>query len=303
MKTWVRSQPRVLRPYFGAQAASTLLYEAELVLKPGEAPTLDRRVVLDEQQMESVSPRLYPKLIEEQIDTVFGDMRSEFDLVVSLRTPQLLRRELVAHHPLSDGAPSWIDVAYERLRDGKLTGLFELSISICLSRDVDLGAGWPSQKGSWVARETFTVGLDRRQSAFRILPLTKAIIESLKLPNGTFVYVDDIEDLNVVYAEGESCATAYVAEQVLLNAAAGRSPAVTSLIWSEIVCAILSADGSGIAEAQEVTSGSPLEAILEYLRPNRAMNLAELKKLIVDPVLLRAAVHDSRRLVKDLERI
>lgn len=303
MNAWVRTQPKTLRPYFGAEAAGKLLNETELLLRPGDTPVLMRRVVIDDVQMVGLAPRLYPKLVEEQINAAFGDMRSEFELIVSLRTPQMLRRELVARYSLADEAPNWIDVQQERLRDAKLTGLFELSMSICLVRDANLGAGWPSQVGSWVARETFTVGLDRRQSAFRILPLTQELIESRKLPNGTFVYVEDIDDLNVVYAEGTSCATAYVSEKVLLNASAGRSPAVTALIWSEIACAIISSDGNGISEAQTVTPGSPLEAILAHLRPEKAMTLAELRKLVADPVRLRATVHDSRKLVKDLERI
>lgn len=115
--------------------------------------------------------------------------------------------------------------------------------------------------------------------------------------------MEDIDDLNAVYEEGNACATAYVAEKVLLNAAAGRSPAVTALIWSEIACAILSSDGNGIENACEVIPGSPLEAILTHLRADKAMTLAELRKLVADPVRLRATIHDSRNLVKDLEKI
>lgn len=304
MNAWVRTQPKTLRPYFGAEAAEKLLDEMELVLKLGDAPVLTRRLVVDDGQMDGMSPRLYPKLVEERIDAAFGDMRAVFDLIVTLRTPQMLRRELVARYSLAEEAPDWIDVRHEMLRDAKLTGLFELGVSICLAREVNLGAGWPNQLGSWVARDVFTVGLDRRQSAFRILPLTPELIQSRKLPKGTFVYVDDIDDLNVVYEDGASCATAYVSEKVLLSSSAARSAsAVTALIWSEIACAILSANGNGIAEAQEVTRGSPLEAILAHLRVEKTMTLAELKRLIADPILLRATVHDSRNLVKDLEKI
>lgn len=304
MNAWVRSQPKTLRPYFGVEAAEKLLDDMELVLRLGDAPVQTKRLVVDDEQMESMLPLVYPKLSEERVNSVFGDKRSAFDLIITLRTPQMLRRELVARHSLCDAAPDCIEVPKDMLRDAKLTGLFELGVSICLSDETDLGPGWPRQFGSWVTREVYTIGLDRRQSAFRILPLTEELIESLKLPNGTFVYVDDIEDLNAVYDEGTACATAYVSEKVLLKSASGKAgSAVSALIWSEIVSAILSSKDNGISETREIVQGSPLEGILENLRPDKPMTLAELKMLIDDPVRLRAAIHDSRGLVKDLEKV
>ena len=304
MNAWVRSQPKTLRPYFGAQAAEDLLDEMELVLKFGDAPVQVNRLIVDDSQMADMAPRLYPKLSEERINAVFGERRSAFDLLVTLRTPQMLRRELVERFSLGEEAPECIEVPQHMLKDAKLTGLFELGVSICLSNEIDLGPGWPSHLGSWVAKEVYTIGLDRRQSAFRILPLTEELAKSLHLPKGTFVYVDDIEDLNTVYDEGTSCATAYVSEKVLLSSAAGKSAAaVAALIWSEIASAILLADGNGVSDADEVTGGSPLEAILENLRADHSLSLSELKNLIKDPVRLRAAVHDSRGLVKDLEKV
>ena len=304
MNAWVRSQPKTLRPYFGAQAAEGLLEEMELVLKFGDAPVQGNRLIVDDSQMADMAPRLYPKLSEERINGVFGERRGSFDLVVTLRTPQMLRRELVERFPLGDEAPEFIEVPQHMLKDAKLTGLFELGVSICLSKEIDLGPGWPSHLGSWVTKEVYTIGLDRRQSAFRILPLTEELAKSLHLPKGTFVYVDDIEDLNSVYDEGASCATAYVSEKVLLSSAAGKSAAaVAALIWSEVASAILLAGGNGVREAEEITRGSPLEAILENLRPDRPLSLADLRTLINDPIRLRAAVHDSRGLVKDLEKV
>lgn len=304
MNAWVRSQPKTLRPYFGVQKAEGLLNDMELVMKFGDAPLQTNRLVVDDDQIKDMAPRLYPKLSEERINDVFGDRRSAFDLIVTLRTPQMLRRELVAQYSLGNDAPECIELPQNMLKDAKLTGLFEVALSICLAKEVDLGPGWPKQMGSWVTKKVYTIGLDRTQSAFRILPLTETLAKSLSLPKGTFVFVDDIEDLNSVYEEGSSCATAYVSENILLSSAAGKSvSAVAALIWSEIASAILLANGNGISEAQEVASGSPLEAILENLRPDRRMTLSELKTLIDNPIRLRAAVHDSRGLVKDLEKV
>lgn len=302
--TWVRSQPKTLRPYFGAQAAENLLEDMELVLKFGDSPVQANRIILTDDQLADLAPRLYPKLSDQRINSAFGDHKAAFELVVTVRTPQMLRRELVARFPLDEEAPECVEIAEDILQDAKLTGLFEIGVSICLAKEAQLGPGWPTQLGSWVARETYSIGLDRRHSAFRILPLTEELIDNFQLPKGTFVYVDDIDDLNRVYDEGTSCATAYVSEKVLISSASGKSASVVAgLIWSEIAFAILSSSDNGVSDAKELSKGSPLEAILENLRSDRPMKLGELKTLVTDPIRLRAAVHDSRGLVRDLEKI
>lgn len=91
MNAWVRSQPKTLRPYFGAQAAEGLLDEMEMFLKFGDAPVQGNRLIVDDSQMADMAPRLYPKLSEERINAVFGERRAAFDLIVTLRTPQMLR--------------------------------------------------------------------------------------------------------------------------------------------------------------------------------------------------------------------
>lgn len=303
MNAWVRSQPRTLRPYFGAEAAAPLLDDMELVLRPGDQPVPTRRLIIDEMQMAGMSPKLYPKLSDARLDEVFGSRRSAFELVVTLRTPQMLRRELVCRHPLAGGAPECIEVPESMLRDAKLTGLFELGVSICLGEETSLGPGWPEQLGSWVARDTFTIGLDRRQSAFRIEILTEAMLKERGLPSGTMIWVD-VDDLNVVYEDGTACATAYVSEKLHEKFTSGKThSAVTALLYSEIVCAVLSAPDSGIKDATEITAGSPLENIAKNLSSDRALSLKDLKKLIDDPIRLRAVVHDSRGLVRDLEKL
>ena len=303
MSDWVRSQSKMLRPYFGAIDAEDLLDGLELVLRIGEASIQTKRIIVDDGQMRNMAPLLYPNLSEERISSVLGQNRSAFDLIVTLRTPQMLRRELVARYSLDGGAPNCVEIPDEMLKDARLTGLFELGVSICLAKETSLGLGWPSQVGSWIAREVYRIGYDRRQPAFRIRPLTDELIATFGLPKGTFVYVD-VDDLNVEQDEDMSCATAYVSQRLLNGSVLSKSnAALNSLIWSDVICGILLADSNGISDAQEVTSGSPLEAILENLRSDSPIKLMEMKELIRDPIRLRATVHDCRGLVKDLETV
>ena len=303
MNAWVRSQPKTLRPYFGAQAAESLLDEMELVLKFGDAPVQGNRLIVDDSQMADMAPRLYPKLSEERIHAVFGERRSAFDLVVTLRTPQMLRRELLEKFSLGEEAPECIEVPQHMLKDAKLTGLFELGVSICLSQEIDLGPGWPSHLGSWVAKEVYTIGLDRRQSAFRIDVLTEDFRKQRALPEGTLVWVD-VENLNEVYEEGAACATAYVSDRIYERFNSGKThTAVTALLFTEIVCAVLSSSDNGVREADSIVPGSPLESICRQLRNGKTMSIAELNALIDDPSRLRAMIHDNRGLVKELEKV
>ena len=57
MNAWVRTQPKTLRPYFGAEAAERLLDDVELLLKLGDAPIPTRRLVIDDAQMSGIAPR------------------------------------------------------------------------------------------------------------------------------------------------------------------------------------------------------------------------------------------------------
>lgn len=303
MTVWTRREPEILRPFFGAQAAEDLLKHAAIVLRPGDEPNKETRIV-ELGGLHDVEPSLLPNLDLGGLDNVFGDKRDAFELVVTLRTQQMFRRELVAHLPIDDDLPETIAIPAPMLRDAKLSGLFELGLSICLAEDGELGPGWPSHVGAWVARKNFTVGLDRRQSAFQIEPLSETVIKDLKLPKGTFVHVEEVSDLNQIYDDGETCARAYVAESLYAKQSGAKAnSAITALVFSEIVAAVLMHSENGISEASAVVPDTPLDAILANLNGERKLELHELKRLIEEPVKLRAAIHDARALVEELEKL
>lgn len=302
MNAWVRSQPKTLRPYFGAEAAAELLAQTELVPGVGDEPLRDERLIVDDARMAAMTPTLHLHLDEAQLDAALGERRSAFELVVSLRTHQMFRRELVARYSLAHTAPETIEIPPALLHDAKRSGLFEVGVAICLAGDRPPEPGWPTQVGAWVARRRFVIGLDRTQSAFRILPLKQDMIDRWKLPQGTFLHVVIDRDLNAVLDEGDTCATAYVAERLLGKASAGK-PALAALIESELICAVLTAPDNGLDSADTVMPGSPLAAILTGLREGAPLTLAELKHLIAEPARLRATVHHGSDLVRELEKL
>lgn len=303
MNAWVRSESKTLRPFFGAEKAWKLLHDAAIVVEIGGEAKTEERIELGPEAMGAFSPIIFPRLSEEVLNDALGETRKAFSLAVTLRTPAMLRRELAAIFPLAGELPTEVAVPSEILKDGRLSGLCEIGLSICLSEQVELGLGWPSQVGGFVSQKTFVIGLDRSQSSFRILPLTSDIINRERLPSGTFVYVE-VEDLNEVYEEGCACATAYVAEGVLTAASKSKNKvAVAALMQAEIISQILLARDNGVSEANEVREGSPLAAILENLLPSRKLALGELKQMLQDPSRFRAAVLDSIGVVGKLEKI
>lgn len=303
MNAWVRTEPKILRPFFGAEKAWKLLHNSAIVLELGGESRTEERIELGLDSMTSIAPVVFPQINGDALFEAFGDSVGAFSLVVTLRTPSMFRRELVSTHLLSDDIQMEVPIPEELLSDAKLGGLCEIGVSICLSEQVNLGSGWPTQLGGFVSQKTFVIGLDRSQSSFRILPLTQEVLTREQLPRGTFVYVE-VEDLNEAYEDGQACATAYVAEGVLSAAARSKNKAtLAALMQAEIIIEILLAKENGLPEASVVCEGSPLAAILNNLLPNRKLTLPQLQKLVQNPSRFRATVLDAVGVVGRLERI
>lgn len=304
MINWKRSQPTVLRPFFGAQSALDLLDDAEIILRSGGDPTGETRIV-QAGSLSDVDPILLPRVAETAVQQILGEKRNAFELAVTLRTHHMFRRELVSRHSLANEIPESITIPKDCMIDAKQSGLFEIGLSICFTYDGDLGPGWPEHVGAWLSRKTFTVGLDRSEGAFRIRPLTEAVRKRASLPDGTFIYVEDVSDLNEIYEEGEACAVAYVSEGVMAKQAGAKpKSAINALLYSEVVAAILTSPGNGIDEATEITPDSPLSNLVTNLStPKLNLDLPTLKELVKDPVKLRAHVHDASNLVREMEKL
>jgi len=61
MNAWTRSEPEILRPFFGARAAEDLLKHAAIVLRPGGEPTQEKRIV-ELGALHDVEPSVRPNL-------------------------------------------------------------------------------------------------------------------------------------------------------------------------------------------------------------------------------------------------
>lgn len=299
---WTRREPQTLRPFFGASVAATLLDHAAIILRPGGDPNSSPRII-ELGGLEDVDPSLLPKLEEEDIERALGDKRNAFELVVTLRTPSMFRRELVSRHELNVENLEEIKIDPAFLKDARLSKSFEISLSICLIADSDLGPGWPSHFGSRIAQKVFTVGLDRSQSVFEIKPLTEDLRKSLSLPAGAFVWVDNVNDLNQTY-DDTSCATAYVAETLLNNQKRGhQGEAINAMILSEIVYSLLTNEEGGVRNASELVSDSPLDNLLTNLGGGKKLELRDIQRLTKDPAKLRARIHHASKIVAHLEKL
>ncbi len=304
-KPWTRSEPKTLRPFFGATGLEDILEEASIELRRGDEPLTEEKRVLDAAQMQDLDPILRPCLDADGLTEALGPRAGDYELVVTLRTPQMFRRELVGRWRCDGELPQEITFDDPRLlSDARVTGHAIIGITICLSKAVSPEEGWPASPGAWVARKTFDLGIDRRQSTFSFDPLTEEERQARGLPERT-AFVVDAEDLNQPIQEDEPMARVLVAPALLDALRAGAMPAAAqAILMGEILDALLDAKAGEIASATEVVEGSGLERLLGWASGDREpMALRQFAEICKSSERRRAFVQHRTDLARNLEAL
>lgn len=92
MKTWHRSEPETVRPFFEVRATESALDHAALERRPGEEPQPGPVVALEDQEWEEVAPKLLPRLDAPSLVTGLGAHADAFELALLVRDPTFKRR-------------------------------------------------------------------------------------------------------------------------------------------------------------------------------------------------------------------
>ena len=295
---WTRSQPQELTPFFGAQAASTLLSDAAIALRPGAEPILEPRMILDADGMRTLDPTIHLNVDREKLSAALGDRTADYDLILTVRTPQLLRRALAGRWSCGEELPSELPVDFEALRDARLSGSVELGLAICLRTTVTAEEGWPEFPGSRLAGKTFVLGVDRREAAFVFEELTDEIRAARKLPEGTTFVVDvSADELEIPLDDDRPLATVYVAPLLLGAIRAGAVGAAGNAILSaEIVDTVLEAANTAEPEGS-IDENSGLARLMGWASDDRdPMPWEDLRSILQDRDRRRALVQHRLRI-------
>ncbi|SDW74422.1 hypothetical protein [Paracoccus sanguinis] len=259
---WSRSEPKNLRPFWATVSLEDALAQATIELFRGDEPISDETKVLEKDQMQEMEPILRSHLDIAVLLAALGERASNYDLAVTIRTPQMMRRSLFGTWPLDENLPEEIELGAEPLFDAKLSGLVEIGVAIVCKGNANPEPGWPSQPGAWLARKTFTIGIDRRQSTFEFDLLTDEYLAQNNLFPGTALVVEVDTDLNVAVDDDLPFARILVTNATLEAIRAGKpSPAVRSMLYFNIMDAILEIKAADVDPVESIVAGSLLDRL------------------------------------------
>lgn len=288
-RDWTRTQPKILLPFFGATAIEDVLKDTMIVARQGEEATSEERIVLDDSDMLVLDPEMHLALDGAVLGSVLGNRIVDYDLILTVRTPQFLRRELAGRWRCDEDLPTKIDVPYDTLSDARTSGLVEICLAICLRNDVMAEAGWPAFAGSHLARKTFEIGIDRRMATFAFEVLTPELRNERHLPEGT-AFVAELESLVEPVGEDSPLGTVYVTPALLHALRSGNAKNSTQIMVAQILDILLDAVADIEADVV-VEEGSGLQRVLDWASDGtEPMTWKELRKIVEKPERRRALV-------------
>lgn len=304
MTAWRRSEPRDLRPFFGADQLGRVLDGAAVRLRPGEEPIEGPRIVLDQGDLERAEVTILPALRQDELLEVLAHRAACYALAITLRDPMFMHRLRSRTWPISEPLPEVVPISESDLRIFGHGRAIEIGLSLCLAEDCAPEPGWPSVTGSWIARKRFVLGIRSNRSAFDIQPLTEEVRKLNRLAPGALVFAEILGSIAEPTEEGGAFATVYLAESILAALHAERKdPSLNAVVEAEIVAAVLSAIVPELDEVADVEKGTPMARVLDQLGGNLPMELDQFRDLARDPQRLRAVIHDRVGLVSMLEKL
>ena len=305
MKAWRRTEPRTARPFFAVSSLQGAFQDAGMIVGDEEEPFMEDSIQLDPADFEGLELAIAHNLDAAKIKNVLGDRASFHSLVVSIRDPMFKRRKIQERWPLSGPIPDHIPLPKDIVAEYGHKREIDISMSIVLDRSVEAEAGWPAHVGSWIAKRTFKIKLQSIRATFDLRPMTRTEAEIYTGSPGALIHADVEADLLATeLEEDQTFATVYIAEEIYeAMQRATDGPLMQTLVMSEIVASVLADAAHEISEMNAAPKGTPIYTILEQLGTNSPMPLEDLKKVVKDPIKLRALVHDRTEFVKHLRSV
>ncbi|MEM7516822.1 MAG: hypothetical protein AAF368_07850 [Planctomycetota bacterium] len=260
-----RTEPRTLSPFFALGGVEELLDAAEIVLRPGEDPRNEERIVLEPDELRTLAPTILPNIGIDDLTAALGDAAKDFDLILTVETPQFLRRALVDRWSCDTEPPRAEELSQDIIADGLLSGVLEIGLSICLREDTPPEAGRPELAGARVASKAFSIGIERRQNTFAFDELTDELRRKHRLPDETtYLIAADPDDLTHVPEDDRPIAVVYLTSNVLSSLRSGAlKPTAVTFLLVEILDAVLE-EVAKIDAATEPEEGSGIARLVEW---------------------------------------
>jgi hypothetical protein len=299
-RTWRRSEPREIRPFFAATAAENALKHAKIRLFERDAPS-----DLTTHAVEALDfPRLAVALLPElDMDTVFSATaqlaRLPLEFVAFARDPFHKRVRFLHRQSVDSPIPQEIPVDQEVVESYAHGRALELTLALCLAEDASPPPGLPTVQGQWMSRKTFEIKLRTAPSLFDIRPIPDQEWQRMGFPARTFTLIERTRNLNEELAEDETVAIGYIHEDTYSAMATGSNGAMLqALVAVDMLVDVVLESREELEGAEAVQPGTPLERLLSSLsRGSEKVTLIELCRLLGEPRRLKAVIQAKLNVV------
>ncbi|MCS6954504.1 MAG: hypothetical protein NZM33_16805 [Bryobacteraceae bacterium] len=286
----VRTEPRLVRPFFALRGLDEALDGARLRLFPDDPPADGPSIPLPPDRMGDVEPVvLLPSL--EDVWQRLGKLglRETVRLVVTgfRELPRL--ETVVATLPESEVARDEIHLPAQEVRLLFRGRRAELRVALCLDRDAAAaGPGLPRWKGHWIASKRFRVGTTEERRLFDVERVEEERWTQLGFPRETLFRIEKVGAIDEEDEEGKIAVLQLHASvyDKLFQRQDKAVRAAKTLLFEHVALAIVDAFRTEILESEEPAPRSVLAGLVDRLSraagSGERWDLERLKKALRD---------------------
>jgi hypothetical protein len=298
---WHRTEPREVRPFFGAVKAEEALENSGIRLFANSDTAFDTTFDLDEIDFQKLEPVLQISLSDPALWMPESFSAKELELVVIARNSFLKRSAIISSYTLSGPLLTDCPIGPETLEELGGGRNVQFTIALCLSSDRPPVPGTPFVTGHWLARKSFLLRSRTMPALFDLQTRTDEAWKAAGFPAKTFYAVDYAGGIAGEMEDGSSVATVYVhidAHNKMVGSAAGDT--LQPILASEIIHTIILASREDWKDLDNIVPSSPLATLAKQLGQSAPLSLEELKTLSNSPAILRAILQDRLSVIRSL---
>jgi len=256
VNSFVRSEPKVVRPFIGIDNLEGALQEAMLAVRGVNYPP--GNIILPESELEEIDLTFFPGFSYlDLVSRLNASSIPEVDVSlaiwiqgVTLKNTQIVFKQSLRISELFQSLQI-SNLANDRIIND--LGGFDINLALVLQTSHQPTPLKPSQVGTWLAREKFRIRPERIETSFAPQPLTEPIRIQLSLPANVLSHIDISTDSLIDTEDLGQFVVCYVDADILEKIAnEPSSPASLMLqtnfavdLFTELIMAISSELGRG----------------------------------------------------------
>lgn len=281
--TWHRSEPRLVRPFFGVIQAEHAVADTHIRLFDGAMPVEDTTFDLDDFELPRLRPVILPSVVLASNWLPSGFMSHDFQLVLYASNAFLKNSRVFHSSQLDSKVSEEIEVPAEVLESLGGGRNLQLTIAVCLATDKEAGPGLPSIIGHWVARKDFILKLKSNPSMFDVRTRTDDEWKEANYPSKTLYAIDYIGGIaGDVESDAElNIATVYIHIDAYNKMTSDKVGEILQpTLSAEIIAQIVESSIDDWDNETEIPSNSPLATLLKRMSVNREVTLDDLRTMV-----------------------